>query len=264
MILDDIIKNKKREVAALKKKRPLAALRRDVESLPHKKRTFFQALKKNKKLSVIAEIKRMSPSKGIIRQDFDPVGIAREYEKAGATALSVLTDEKFFGGSGEIFKKVRRVSQLPILRKDFILEEYQVYESRLLGADAILLIAAILPVRRLERLRDISETFGLDVLFEVHTKSERDKVLSLKPQLLGINNRDLRTFEVDIHTTERLAKGLPKGVLLVSESGIQNQEDLVYLKSLGAKAVLVGESLMKETDIRLALQRLLKGLDGKG
>ena len=263
MILNDIIKNKKYELKILKKRRSLVILKREAESLPKKNGSFFKALKKNKQIAVVAEIKKMSPSKGLFRKDFDPVRIAKEYEKAGAAALSVLTDEKFFGGSNEIFEKVRQATRLPILRKDFILEEYQVYESRLMGADAILLIAALLPIVMLKRLKGIAETLGLDVLFEVHTKSDKDKVLPLKPRIIGINNRNLKTFKVDIQTTEKLAKGLPKDTLLISESGIQNHQDLIYFKSLGAKAVLVGESLMKSKDAGLALQRLLEPLNGK-
>ena len=258
MILDDILKNKKREIEILKDGKPLGTLKKEVLALPARKAVFLEALISDpSSMAVIAEIKKKSPSKGVLRTDFNPKEIALSYEKAGARALSVLTDRKFFEGSTEILKEVRSVSKLPILRKDFILDEYQIWESRLIGADAVLLIADILTTNDLEKFMRLSESLGLDVLFEVHTKKDAKKALSLKPRLIGINNRDLYTFAVDIKTTANLFGLLPKEPFVVSESGIQNHEDLLYLKRLGVKAVLVGESLMKEKDPGDALKKLI-------
>ncbi len=207
---------------------------------------------------MIAEIKQKSPSKGILRENFDPVRIAKSYRKGGARALSVLTDRKFFGGSVEILKKVRRATPLPLLRKDFILEEYQVYESRLLGADAVLLIASILSKKALATLGRLAEKLGMDVLFEAHDGRDLSKILYAKPKMIGINNRNLNNFSVDMKTAEKLAHRIPKNVLCVSESGIQTSQDLIYLRSLGIKAVLVGEGLMKAKNIESTLRRLLR------
>jgi indole-3-glycerol phosphate synthase len=193
---------------------------------------------------VIAELKRKSPSKGILRKNFDPVKIAQEFERAGAVALSVLTDKKYFGGSSAILKKVRRTTCLPILRKDFILDAYQIYEARAIGADAILLIAAILTKKELADLSALSEKLGLDLLFEVHSLSDIKKILPLKPKIVGINNRDLKTFRVDVKTTRRLIKKIPKGALIVSESGIKSAADLAQVRMCGADAVLIGEGLI--------------------
>ncbi len=257
MILDKIIKHKKIEVRRSKLKNPLSVLKTRVAELPTKKSVFLNALKKGRPVAVIAEIKRKSPSKGILRKNFNPAQIAREFEKSGASALSVLTDRKFFGGSPEILKQVRKAVRLPILRKDFILEEYQVWESRLMGADAILLIACLLSAGKLKSLGALAMRLGLDTLYEAHTAGDVEKILKARPKIIGINNRDLRTFHVDIQVTGKLARRLPKGVLVVSESGIQSQEDLAYLKKLGVKAVLVGESLMKEKNVGKALKKLL-------
>ncbi len=257
MILGRILQNKKREVAESKRKIPLSLLKQQALRLPKNKNAFAKALKKGTGISVIAEIKRKSPSKGILRKNFNPVRLALDFEKAGARAISVLTDQKFFGGSAQIFKKVRASVKLPLLRKDFILEEYQIYESRLLQADAVLLIAGLLPRHSLKKLYKTAQSLGLDVLFEAHTTKDIQKILPLKPGMVGINNRDLRTFRVDIKNTERLLRRFGKKVFWVSESGIQNHEDLIYLRRLGVKAVLVGESLMKEKNVRQALRRLI-------
>ena len=257
MILDEIVAHKKKELAALKKTKSLEMLRQEVNRLPKKQPVFLNALKKKTGIAVIAEIKKKSPSKGILRESFDPEEIALAYEGSGADALSVLTDEKFFAGSAEILKKVKAVSRLPVLRKDFTIDEYQVWEARSIGADAVLLIAAILSEHELGTLSATAQTLGLDVLFEVHTEEDVRKVLPLGPALAGINNRDLRTFEVDLKVTERLIGRFGSTTLLVSESGIQNSQDLIYLKDLGVKAVLVGESLIKEKNPGLALRKLL-------
>jgi indole-3-glycerol phosphate synthase len=257
MILDEIVRHKVKEVEALKAKEPLEVLRKKVRALGGKKRVFLKALKENGPVAVIAEIKRKSPSKGMLRKNFDPVRLAREFEDAGAGALSVLTDEKFFGGSAEILKKVRAATKLPILRKDFTVDEYQVWQSRLIGADAVLLIASILSQKQLKSFSVLAQKLGLDCLFEVHSPSEAKKVLALKPKLVGINNRDLKTFLVDLATTKKLAKYFSSPTFLVSESGIGNWDDLVFVKRAGARGVLVGESLMKEKSPGQALKKLL-------
>ena len=254
-VLAEITRRKRKEVEALKGRGTLGDLRKKVARLGRKKPVFEKALRKPGKIAVIAEIKKRSPSAGVLRKNFDPAAIARGYKNAGAAALSVLTDEKFFGGSSAILKKVRKAVRLPILRKDFIVDEHQVWESRLMGADAILLIAAILPSKKLAALSAAASAAGLEVLFEVHTRQDLKKVLPLKPRVVGINNRDLRTFKVDIRTTAKLAGLLPKDILLISESGIQKREDLLYLKKAGAQAILVGESLMKAKNPGEALRQ---------
>jgi indole-3-glycerol phosphate synthase len=252
-ILDRILSHKKKELRALKEFRPLSQLKKEALALPPAGNRFSKALRKKAGPAVIAEIKRRSPSKGLLSRQFDPVRIARSYRAGGAAALSVLTDAKYFGGSSEVLQKVRASSPLPILRKDFILEEYQVYEARLLGADAVLLIAAALSRSAMKKLALTARRLGLDVLFEVHNAAELRKVLPLAPKLLGVNNRNLKTFVVDLTVTERLAAQAPKGC----ESGIRDFADIQRLQKAGAKAFLVGESLMKEKDPARALKRLL-------
>lgn len=254
-ILDKIIKNKRLEIKKLKIKIPLSVLKKEIPLSFKNDHPFLSALKRKKGMAIVAEIKKKSPSKGILRKNFDPVGIARAYERGGASALSVLTDRRFFGGSGEILKEVKRATRLPILRKDFILDEYQVWESKNLGADAVLLIATVLPQNQLRRLMRVARGLGLEVLVEVHSKKDMDKIRSLKPDLVGINNRDLRSFKVDVSVTERLAKIVPKKCLLISESGIQTPRDLQRVKRAGAKAVLIGETLLKEKNLEKALRR---------
>lgn len=262
MILDVILGHKQKEVAAEKKRKPLGALKKEILSLDTTQPRFLRALEASLETAVIAEIKRKSPSKGILRKNFDPAAIARDYERGGATAISVLTDKKFFGGSSLILKKVRMATRLPILRKDFIIDEYQIWESRKMGADAVLLIAAILPTAKIRKFSKLARKLGLDALLEVHTESQARKAIKAKADLVGINNRDLRDFGVDIATTKRLAGLFSKKVCLVSESGIQNGKDLIYLGACGAKAVLVGESLMKHPSPGLALKALLRARRG--
>ncbi|MBI3252017.1 MAG: indole-3-glycerol phosphate synthase TrpC [Candidatus Omnitrophica bacterium] len=257
MILDEIVRHKKQEIDSLKKRQPLSVLRKAAARFPKKAPVFLEALKARRATAVIAEMKRRSPSKGLLRRDFNPVLIAQSYARAGASALSVLTDERFFGGSTGDLEAVRRVVNRPILRKDFILDEIQVYESKLIGADAILLIAAILSLSQLKKLSRLAQGLGLDALLEIHSEADLKKILPLKAPWVGINNRDLETFRVDIQTTARLAGKLPRGTFVVSESGIQNHGDFVYLSRRGADAVLVGESLMRERDCGEALLRLL-------
>lgn len=257
VILKRILEEKSREVARARRQKPLATLIAACQLAP-KVRPFIQSLRNRKPVAVIAEIKRRSPSRGLICRDFRPQWIAARYQSSGAAALSVLTDRKFFGGSSEILRRIRRTTRLPILRKDFIIDEYQVYESRAMGADAILLIAAALTVMKLKQLNDLARRLGMSVLFEIHNGAEWLKIQSLKPRLVGINNRDLKSFDVDLKVFERLAGRIPKFVVLVAESGIHETLDVRRMKKAGARAVLVGEGLMKHPDPGRALKRLLK------
>jgi indole-3-glycerol phosphate synthase len=205
---------------------------------------------------VIAEIKRRSPSRGEIRPDFDPVGIAKSYADAGAAALSVLTDERFFGGHLDFLTRVRREVDLPLLRKDFVVDPYQIDEARVAGADAVLLIVAALDARAVRTLRQRALERGLDALVEIHDEDELAVALEAGADLVGINNRDLRSFETDLAVTERLAPRIPEGVVVVAESGIFTPRDVSRLTGAGAHACLVGESLMREADVGKALRRL--------
>ncbi|SFL97771.1 indole-3-glycerol phosphate synthase TrpC [Salibacterium qingdaonense] len=210
-------------------------------------------------VQVIAEVKKASPSKGLIRSPFDPADIARQYEKGGAAALSVLTDETYFQGSRDYLTEVKHKTGLPVLRKDFMIEETQIEESRRMGADAVLLIAAALEPKKLHDLYLSAVEKGMEVLVECHSLAELDAVLGLFcPMLIGINNRDLTTFETTLQVTNELSRHIPPETLLVSESGIHTPEDMAFVQQAGAKAVLVGESLMRRDDVESAL-RALKG-----
>lgn len=257
MILDRIVAAKQEEVALLKNSAALKHAERAIADLPPT-RGFAAALRSARgEVALIAEVKKASPSKGVIRADFDPVRIAKEYEAAGASAISVLTDVQFFQGHPSYLTEIRQAVSAPLLRKDFIIDQSQIYEARLLGADAILLIAAILDEENLRRYRELAEDLGLDALVEVHGREELAKALASGAQLIGVNNRDLRTFNVDLRTTAAVASDLPADCFLVSESGIFVYEDVRQVKQAGAKAILVGESLMRSDDIRLAIDRLL-------
>ena len=257
MILDDIIRDKKKEIEHLKKRVPLGLLKKKSGAVSGRKNNFLKALTSGKGLRIIAEIKKRSPSRGLFRRDFNAVKIARAYEQAGAAALSILTDKKYFGGSSDILKQVRKVSRLPILRKDFIVDDYQIHESILIGADAILLIARVLSGRKLNRFYSLAKHLRLEVIFEVHDAADLKKVLPLRPRIIGINNRDLATFETDLNNTRRLAGKIPARCVIISESGIADANDLAVLKEQGVAAVLVGETFMKEKDPGRALKRLL-------
>ena len=200
-------------------------------------------------LALIAEVKRASPSAGVIAETFDPVEIARRYESAGANAISVLTDERFFQGSLDDLVAVREAVSLPILRKDFVLEDVQIYEAAAVGADAVLLIVAALEQEELERLLAVAESCQLDALVEVHTLEEMDRALATDAAIIGINNRDLTTFSVDLATTETLSEQVPPGILVVSESGIRTADDSRRVRACGVDAILVGEALMRSTDV---------------
>jgi indole-3-glycerol phosphate synthase len=256
MILDDIVAHKKLEVDIQKSDAPLEVIRRDLSNVDAV-RGFKTAISAPGTINLIAEIKKASPSRGVIRSDFDPEAIARIYENNGAAAISVLTDSRFFQGDLSFLARVRSAtSSIPILRKDFIIDEYQIYQSRLAGADAILLIAAILDLPTLTRFLSIASDVDLDCLVEVHTADELRLALDTDAPVIGINNRDLRTFETDIRTTGRLMQMMSKDRVVVSESGIFSEEDVEFLRGCGVNAMLVGESLMRSDDIGLKVRRL--------
>ncbi len=256
MILDDIIAYKRQEVVELRERVPLAdviARARDAQST----RGFGKALSIGNGIRLIAEVKKASPSKGVIRQDFDPVGIATTYESSGASCISVLTDRRFFQGGLEHLINIRPAVDIPLLRKDFIIDPYQIYEARAAGADAVLLISASLERRQIEDFLGISRGLGMDALVESHTYKDLDKALYAGAAIIGINNRDLRTFTVDIGTTLSLMKDIPKDRIVVSESGISTRDDVVMLEKAGVDAILVGEGLMREKDIAGKVKELL-------
>jgi len=264
-ILEEIVWAKDRELAVARERVPLEKLKQQVAELPAP-RDFLAALRAScRKPAVIAEVKKASPSKGVIREDFDPEAIAKGYAAGGASCLSVLTDKQFFQGGFEVLVEVRQVVELPLLCKDFILSPYQLYQARAAGADAALLIAAILTNQDMGYLLKVAKALGLAVLVEVHDAEELERVLALDGvQLIGINNRDLATFETDLATTEQLTARYgeqirAKGCLLVSESGLVTRDDLDRVQSAGADAVLVGESLMRQPDVTAALQLLIRG-----
>lgn len=259
-ILKKIISHKKVELAAMKASRPLVEVQARLADLEDQPRGFEQALRNAGESGwtpIIAEVKKGSPSKGLIRADFDAVEIAAGYENNGATCLSVLTDEHFFLGHLSYLALIREQVRLPLLRKDFILDPYQIYEARAAGADAILLIAAMLDLHQLRDFQALARELYLDVLLEVHDEKELESGLATDCTLIGINNRDLRTFVCDLATTERLARIIPADRLIVTESGINNRDDIIRLQQAGAGAFLIGESLMREPDIGLKLQELL-------
>lgn len=255
-MLDTIVSHKRVELERDKASVPFRELEVRIVDLPPT-RSFAGALRRRRGIHLIAEIKKASPSKGVIRSDFDPVSIAGAYASAGADALSVLTDERFFQGSLDIFRAVHECVDLPILRKDFTLDIYHLYQSRVAGADAVLLIAAILTDDELRRFVGVAEALGLACLVEAHDESELDRALDAGAQIIGVNNRDLKTFETSLETTYRLRRAIPPNVLCVSESGIASREDALRLQRAGVDAMLVGESLMRSPNISEKVGELL-------
>lgn len=255
-ILQTIVAHKRTEIEAARVRRPLADLERALASAPPV-RGFVEALKAASGIALIAEVKKASPSAGIIRHDFDPVAIAKIYEKHGANCLSVLTDGKFFQGRLDDLTAVKNDVAIPVMRKEFIIDPYQVMEARVAGADCILLIAECLDDCRLRELYFQASDLGMDVLIEIHEPHNLDRVLKLDPPVIGINNRNLRLMKTDLAHTLDLVDRIPSRTLLVSESGIKTNADLRRLHNGGAKAILVGESLMKSPDIGRAVDELL-------
>lgn len=259
-ILRKIIQHKHQEIAEAKSKKSYCDLELEVKENTHNiPRPFFNKLQenvKNKQPAVIAEIKKASPSKGIIRENFDPREIAQSYESAGACCLSVLTDEMFFKGHPSYLHAVKEVCNLPVLRKDFMVDPYQILESKILGADCILLIAACLSDQQLQELYSLASELTLDVLIEVHNEDELSRTLALSPPMVGINNRDLRTFNVDLNTTFDLLPKIPNDVIVVAESGIRSASDVQSFIQQDTYAFLVGEAFMREQDPGQALRSL--------
>lgn len=260
-ILEQIIVTKRLEVAVARQQRPLDALQRALAEHAEPVRDFFQAIHQTSQISLIAEIKKASPSAGIIRADFAPDQIARAYAAGGATCLSVLTDESYFMGNMHFIREVREHVALPVLRKDFVIDPYQVWEARVAAADAVLLIAECLDDCSLRSLHNLIIELGMTPLVEIHDARNISRVLDAGATLVGINNRDLRTFQTDIDHTLRLRASLPADCTVVSESGIRCHEDLMRLGDIGVDAVLVGEHLMAQADIERATRELLNGPD---
>lgn len=259
-ILKSIVAHKLTEVEEGYRAASIAELKvriSDLEDIPRGFERHLREAVASDWTAIIAEVKKGSPSKGVIREDFDPLEIAEIYQNNGATCLSVLTDEKFFLGHLRYLALIREQVGLPLLRKDFIIDPWQVYEARAAGADAILLIAAILERQQIVDLADLARELHLDVLLEVHDEQEMEAACATDISLIGVNNRNLRSFVTDLETTGRLAKMLPPQRLLVAESGINNRADIERLQAYGAKAFLIGEAMMREEDIGAKLQELL-------
>ncbi|MDE1952620.1 MAG: indole-3-glycerol phosphate synthase TrpC [Betaproteobacteria bacterium] len=254
-ILQRILATKAREIAEARVSRPLSALQAEARA-QGPRRGFAAAMQARVAAggaAVVAEVKKASPSKGVLRADFRPADIAASYARHGATCLSVLTDHDYFQGASEYLVQAREACSLPVLRKDFIVDTYQVAESAAMGADCILLIAAALSDTQLRELEDCALTYGLDVLVEVHDRSELDRALSLRTPLIGVNNRNLRTFETRLETTLELMNALPAGRLAVTESGILSPADAAMMRASGVHAFLIGEAFMRAPDPGLAL-----------
>ena len=260
MILNDILIHKRKEIEELKLRYPLRRLQEAAharDSVGH--RDFKKAISDPYRINLIAEIKKSSPSEGMLRDNFQPLRLASLLEYAGAAALSILTETRFFKGRPSYLKTVRQVTQTPILRKDFILDEYQLYESKLLEADAVLLIASVLTEEELERFFSRSREIGLETLVEVHTEEDLKKAVGVGADILGVNNRNLQTLEVDVSRAERILHRVPKQATVVIESGFKDHEEILKYKSLGVHAFLVGTSLMKAHDVVAKVQELIKG-----
>lgn len=260
MILNEILTHKRKEVEELKLRYPLRRLQ---EALSKRNgtahRNFRKAISDSHQLNLITEIKKASPSEGVLRDNFQPLRLAALLEYGGAAALSVLTETRFFKGRPSYLKTIRQVTQIPILRKDFLLDEYQLYESALLEADAVLLISSLLTDEELTRFLEKGREIGLEALVEVHAEEDVKKAVGAGAEIIGVNNRNLQTLEVDVKRAERLLNHIPKQATVVIESGFKSHEELMRYKSLGIHAFLVGTSLMKAGDVLAKLQALLKG-----
>jgi indole-3-glycerol phosphate synthase len=254
-----IVDDKRRHVAACRERRPQGAVERAAQAM-EPPRGFARALKAAVaagRYGLIAEIKKASPSKGLIRPDFDPPTLARAYERGGATCLSVLTDEPYFQGKDEFLTQARAATRLPVLRKDFMIDPYQVFEARALGADCILLSMACLDDQLAGELARLAHVCGMDVLVEVHDADELDRALKVDGDLIGVNNRNLKTLAVDLAVTEQLAPKVPKDRVLVAESGLGTPADLARMAKVGASVFLIGESFMKKPDVEAAVREIL-------
>ncbi|MEG0443938.1 MAG: indole-3-glycerol phosphate synthase TrpC [Carnobacterium sp.] len=256
MILDKISAATKHRVARAKEKLALEDLKKQAFALPIEQDFPFETALAASNMSFICEVKKASPSKGVIAVDFPYQTIAQSYEAAGAAALSVLTEPDFFQGENKFLSKIKQTTSIPILRKDFIVDEYQIYESKVIGADAILLIAALLETEELKRYQELAHTLGMSALVEVHSQSELKKALSINPRIIGVNNRNLKTFEVDIQNAVLLRNQVPQNILFIAESGIKTRADISLLEESTVNGVLIGETLMQATDKQAKLAEL--------
>jgi len=251
MILDKIVKHKRNQLQDEMKYISIEGWKQRIQRPGiHKPQDFYGAIKRKDKISIISEVKKASPSKGLIREDFEPVEIAKEYFSCNVQALSILTEKNFFLGSDDYLVKIRQTIPLPLLRKDFIVDLWQIYQARVLGADAILLIVSILTDDELKKFQAVASILGMQCLVETHDEEEVKRALDSGAKIIGINNRNLQTFEEDLKTTERLMNLIPKDKAIVSESGIRTRDDMIYLKGLGVDAVLIGETFMRASSIK--------------
>jgi indole-3-glycerol phosphate synthase len=258
-ILDEIIQHKWTEVAAAESRTPLREVLAAIPDAPPV-RGFLNALRTAAPPALIAEVKKASPSVGIIRPDFQPVEIARDYQAAGASCLSVLTDERFFQGHLDFLRVIRREVEIPVMRKEFIIDRYQIAEARAAGADCVLLIAECLPDPQLKDLYSYTRELGMDALIELYDAENLERVLATGTPLVGVNNRDLRTFVTSMSRTFDIRRQIPAGVTLISESGIRSHDDIIRLREAGVGGVLVGETLMRQPDIKSAVRELMNGV----
>lgn len=257
MILDTIVKQKKRRLMKEMSRITLDGWKEKLRRINIRQtENFYNAIKGNDDISIIGEVKKASPSKGIIKEDFNPVSIAKEYYAAGAKAVSVLTEKDYFLGNNNYLVNVRQTIPIPVLRKDFIIELWQVYESRFLGADAILLIASILPDEALKKFLVVAKILGMECIVEVHTREEVERALHCGAGIIGINNRDLQTFEVNLKTTGELINYIPHDRVVISESGINTGKDIQYLREIGVDGVLIGETFMRSSSITAKMDEL--------
>ncbi len=261
MILQKIIQNKRLQLTTAQQELSIEKMEERLDKLaPLPLRSFREALLTGKDIAIIGEIKKASPSRGVFRADFDPFELARLYQCSGVQALSVLTERKFFQGNDQYLTVVRQNSSLPILRKDFIIDPWQIYQSRLLGADALLLIVSILSLPELIDYYRLAKNLGLDCLVEVHNRQELAMALEADVEIIGINNRDLKNFSISLQTTEKLMQHIPPGKIVISASGINSSKDLQYLRNLGVNGLLIGEALMRAGD----LKKMVRSLRGEG
>ena len=265
MILDEILKRTREDLALRKERLPEDLLGRSLSANPYEPRDVISALRSDEKdpLRIIAEIKKASPSKGIIREDFEPLSLAAEYENAGASAFSVLTEPHYFRGDLEFIAQIRRYTHTPILRKDFIIDRYQILEALVYGADFILLIAKALERKELKELLEFARRLGLRALCEIHDKDDLKKVVFAGADIIGINHRNLETFEVDTSLSERLIPLIPNGKIIVAESGLHSHEQLLSLHEAGVDAFLIGEHFMRQNDVGAALREIKFGAGGE-
>lgn len=255
-ILSEIAEKTSSRIKEKMKSISLEQIKEQAKNVP-KKPSFSKALSNNE-ISFICEIKKASPSKGLIAKDFDYINIAKEYEKAGANAISVLTEPYYFLGHDDYLEKISKITNIPILRKDFTIDEYMIYEAKAIGASAILLIAALLDTETIDNYIKIADSLGLDSLVEVHDELEMTKAIEAKSRIIGVNNRNLKTFEVDLNLSKKLRPLAPQGILFVAESGIHTSNDIENISEVGIDAVLIGESIMREKDKEAKIKELRK------